>query len=88
MYSDTKCTSRCINFFPVIPGARKTELDRAEEDEDAGSEGYEQEFQEAEKEQATMIKEYKASRSNTTEAKKEEEHNLAALQKKYSKLCL
>ena len=63
-------------------------LDRADEDEDAGSDGYEQEFKEAEKEQAAMIEEYKASRRNTTEAKKEEEHNLAALQKKYSKLCL
>ena len=54
-------------------------MDRDDEDEDAGSEGYEQEFKEAEKEQAAMIEEYKASRRNTTEAKKEEEHNLAAL---------
>ena len=31
-------------------------MDRADEDEDAGSEGYEQEFKEAEKEQAAMSK--------------------------------
>ena len=55
------------------------------DEEDAGSEAYEEEFKEAEKEQAAMIEDYKASRGNTTQAKKEQEQNLAALQKKYSK---
>ena len=55
--------------------------------DDVGSEGIEEQFLAGEQEQAEIISEYKESRRKTTQGKKELEQ-LAALQKKYSKLCL
>ena len=55
--------------------------------DDVGSEGFQEQFLAGEQKQAEMISKYKESRRKTTQGKKELEQ-LAALQKKYSKLCL